>query len=145
MAAKGSTYDSDLLKLLLNGTAIANVADNTASSPLTNLYVSLHTSTPGSSGSQTTNEAAYTSYARVAIARSPGSPAWTITGTTANPNATINFPAASGGSETETFFAIGSSSSGAGKIFYYGSISPNINVSSGSTPQLTTASAITES
>ena len=129
------------LKLILNATAIANIADNAASAPLTNIYVSLHTSTPGTAGSQTTNEAAYTSYARVAVARTSGG--WTISTNTAVPAATITFPAATGGSETETFMGIGSASSGTGVLYWYGAISPTIVVSSGVTPSLTTATTIT--
>lgn len=129
------------LKLILNATAIANIADNAASSPLTNIYVSLHTATPGTSGTQTTNEAAYTSYARVAVARTSGG--WTISSNTAVPAATINFPAATGGSETETFMGIGSASSGTGVLYWYGAISPTIAVSNGVTPSLTTATTIT--
>lgn len=142
MAAKGSTFDNDLLKLIFNATAIANLADNAASSPITNLYVSLHTATPLVGGNQTTNEAAYTSYARVAVARNSGG--WTVTGASVSPAATISFPAATGGSETETFFAVGTASSGTGKILYFGSLSPTIAVSNGVTPQITTASTITE-
>ena len=51
--SKANAYESDLLKLLFNGTAIADVADNDATSPLTNLYVSLHTADPGEAGDQT--------------------------------------------------------------------------------------------
>lgn len=129
------------LKLILNATAIANLADNAASGPLTNIYVSLHTATPGLTGTQTTNEAAYTSYARVAVARTTGG--WTITNNTASPVATISFPAATGGSETETFMGIGSASSGTGVLYWYGAISSTIAVSSGVTPSLTTATVIT--
>ena len=129
------------LKLILNATAIANIADNAAASPLTNIYVSLHTASPGLTGNQTTNEAAYTSYARVAVARTSGG--WTITNNTAAPVATITFPAATGGSETETFLGIGSASSGAGVLYWYGAISPTIAVSNGITPSLTTATTIT--
>lgn len=64
--SKGNTFENDWLLLIFNATAIANIADNAASAPLTNLYVSLHTADPGEAGDQTTNEAAYTSYARVA-------------------------------------------------------------------------------
>jgi hypothetical protein len=39
---------------------------------------------------------------------------------------------------------VGTDASGAGKILYYGTISPNISISNGVTPILTTASAITE-
>jgi hypothetical protein len=140
---KGSTYDNDFLKLTFNGTGIANIADNAGSSPLTVLYVSLHTADPGAGGSQTTNEAAYTSYARVAVARTTGG--WTVSGSTVNPASTIVFVTATGGSETETFAAVGTASTGTGKILYRGPITPNIVVSTGVTPELTTTSAMTES
>jgi len=143
MAAKGNTFNNDLLKLIFNATAIANIADNAASSPLTNLYVSLHTSSPGAGGSQTTNECAYTSYARVAVARTTGG--WTVTSSSVSPFATVTLPAATGGSETATHFGIGTASSGAGKLLYYGAISPTIAISNGVTPELTTGSTITES
>jgi hypothetical protein len=143
MAAKGSTFDNDLLKLIFNATAIANIADNAAVSPLTNLQVSLHTATLTAASAQNSTEAAYTSYARVAVARTTGG--WTATGASVSPFATISFPAATGGSETETYFAIGTASTSTGKVLYYGTITPNIAVSTGVTPQLTTSSTITES
>ncbi len=140
---KGNTFCNDLLKLIFNATAVANIADNAASSPLTNLYISLHTATPAASGSQTTNEAAYTSYARVAVARTTGG--WTASSAqSTSPVAAITFPAATAGSETETFAGIGTASSAAGKLLYFGAISPTIVVSNGVTPQLTTGSSITE-
>jgi hypothetical protein len=141
--AKGSTFCNDILKLFFQATAIANVADNAATSPLTNLYVSLHTSDPGAGGSQTTNETSYTSYARVAVARTSGG--FTVTSNSVSPAATISFPACTGGTATITHFAIGTASSGTGKILYSGTVTPNISVSSGVTPQLTTASTVTES
>jgi hypothetical protein len=141
--AKGNTFINDLLKLIFNATAIANIADNAATSPFTNLYVSLHTANPGAGGSQTTSEAAYTSYARVAVARTTGG--WTAASAqSTSPVATISFPAATGGTETETYFGIGTASSGAGKLLYSGTVTPNISVSSGVTPQLTTATTVTE-
>jgi hypothetical protein len=140
---KSTTFSSDLLKLIFNATAIANMADNAASSPLTNLYVSLHTADPGAGGNQTTNEAAYTSYARVAVARSSGG--WTVTSNSVSPASTVSFPACTGGSSTVSYFAVGTASSGTGKILYSGTVTPNISVASGVTPQLTTASTITES
>lgn len=144
MAAKGNTWSNNILKLLFNATAIANIADNAASSPLTALFVSLHTATPGAAGSQTTNEAAYTSYARVSVARTTGG--WTAASAqSTSPVANITFPAATGGSETETFAGFGTASSGTGILLYFGPISPNIVVTTGVTPVLTTASAITES
>lgn len=140
--SKGNTFENDLLKLIFNATAIANMADNAATSPLTNLYVSLHTSDPGEAGDQTTNEVTYTSYARVAVARTSGG--WTVTNNSVSPAANIDFPAGTGGSGTATHFAVGTASSGAGKLLYSGTVTPNIVTGNGVTPRLTTASAITE-
>ena len=140
--SKGDTFENDWMKLVFNATTIGNIADNAASSPLTNVYVSLHTADPGEAGNQTTNEATYTSYSRVAVARS--SSGWTVSGNSASPVANINFPACTGGTNTITHFSVGTASSGTGKILYSGTVSPNISVSSGVTPQLTTSTTISE-
>ena len=140
--SKGNTFENDLLKLIFNATAIANMADNAASSPLTNLYVSLHTGDPGEAGSQTTSECAYTSYARVAVDRTSGG--WTVTNNSASPVADISFPACTGGTETATHWAVGTASTSTGKLLYSGSISPTIAIANGVTPKLTTASTVTE-
>lgn len=141
--SKGNTFENDWLKLIFNATAIANIADNAASAPLTNLYVSLHTGDPGEAGDQTTSEIAYTGYARVAVARTTGG--WTVTANSVSPVANIDFTISSGGAGgTVTHFAVGTASSGAGKLLYSGTVTPNIVVSSGVIPRLTTASAITE-
>ena len=130
--SKGNTFENDWLLLVFNATAIANIADNAASSPLTNLYVSLHTGDVGEAGNQTTNEATYTSYARVAVARSGSG--WTVSGNEATNAAAINFPACTGGSNTITHFAVGTASSGTGKVLYKGALTASLAVSSGITP-----------
>jgi hypothetical protein len=140
--SKSNTFENDWLKLIFNATAIANLADNAASSPLTNLYVSLHTADPGEAGNQSTSEVAYTSYARVAVSRTSGG--WTVTANSVSPVANIDFPAATGGSGTITYFGVGSASSGSGVLYYSGTVTPSISVTSGVTPRLTTASTITE-
>ena len=131
--SKGNTFETDLLQLIFNATAIGNIADNAASSPLTNLQVSLHSSDPGEAGSQTTNEVAYTSYARVAVARSGAG--WTVTGNAVTNAALIQFPQCTGSSATATHFAIGTAASGAGKILYKGALSASLAISSGIQPQ----------
>lgn len=140
--SKGNTFENDFLKLVFQATAIANIADNAAAIPLTNLYVSLHTADPGEAGDQTTSEAAYTSYARVAVARSGSG--FTVTNNSVSPAAAVNFPEATGGSETITHFGIGTASIGAGKLLYKGTVTPNIVVVTGVQPRLTTASTVTE-
>lgn len=140
--SKGDTFENDLLKLIFNATAIANMADNAAASPLTNLYVALHTADPGEAGNQTTSEVAYTSYARVAVARTTGG--WTVTANSVSPAADITFPAGTGGSGTATHWSVGTAASGTGKILYKGTVTPNIVLGNGITPKLTTATAVTE-
>ena len=140
--SKSDSFENSLLKLIFNATAIANLADNAGTSPLTNLYVSLHTADPGEAGNQSTNEVAYTSYARVAVARTTGG--WTVTANSVSPVANIDFPAATGGSGTITYFGVGTAASGTGVLYYSGTVTPSITVSSGVTPRLTTASTITE-
>jgi hypothetical protein len=139
--ATGNSFAEDVLDLLLRATAIANIADNAASAPITDTYLSLHTANPADTGDQTTSEAAYTSYARKAVARSTG---W---GASVNGVSTLaannDFVAATGGSETETHAMCGKSSSGAGVNFFNGTVTPNIIVSTGVTPRLTSASTIT--
>lgn len=134
-------FETSLLALYFNATPIANIADNASSSPATNLYVSLHTADPGEAGNQGTSEITYTSYARVAVARTVGG--WTVAAGSVSPAAAINFPAGTGGSGTATHFGIGRSSSGAGTLDISGTVTPNIVTGSGITPQLTTATTIT--
>lgn len=141
--SKSNTFENDWLKLIFNATAIANIADNAASAPLTNLYVSLHTADPGEAGAQTTNETAYTGYARVAVARTSGG--WTVTGNSVSPVATITFGecTASPGAAL-THFAVGTASTGTGKILYSGTLTPNVTMATGVTPLIKTTSTITE-
>lgn len=139
---KGNTFSNDLLKLIFNAQAIANLAQD-GTSPITGISVGLHTADPGAGGTETTSEAAYTSYARAAVSRTTGG--WTAASAqSTSPVANIDFPAATGGSETETHFHVGTAGSGTGKILYSGVVTPSIVVANGVTPRLTTASTITE-
>lgn len=138
--SKGNTFENDLMKLIFNATAIANIADNAASSPLTNLYVSLHTADPGEGGAQTTSEATYTSYARVAVARSGSG--WTVTGNQAENAALVQFPQCTGGSNTLTYVGVGTASTLAGKLLYSGALTASLAVSSGIQPQFAAGSLV---
>lgn len=135
----GDTAENAVLDLIFTAVAWANIADNTATSPETNLGVALHTGDPGESGSQLTNEAAYTSYAREDIARTTGG--WTVTANSVSPVAAITFTQATGGSETETHFSVGKASND--DLLFSGTVTPNIVVSNGVQPELTTSTAIT--
>ena len=140
--SKGDTTENNFLKLLYNATAWANVADNAASSPITQIAVALHTADPGESGTQSTSEAAYTSYARVNVNRNSGG--WTVTANSVSPVANIDFPAGTGGSGTVTHFSTGKTGGGATDIYHSGTVTPNIVTGNGVTPRLTTETTITE-
>lgn len=130
-----NAFETALLTLYFNNTDHANVGDAAGiqnSATAGSFYISLHTGDPGETGDQTTSEATYTSYARVAVARSGAG--WTISGANASNAAAINFPAATGGTNTITHFGIGSDSSGAGNLFFKGVLSASLAVSSGITP-----------
>lgn len=139
--SKSNAFENSLLLLIFNATAIADLAEDDTTSPATTLTVSLHTADPGEGGDMTTNECAYTSYARATVARTAGG--WTVTGNSVSPVANIDFPQATGGSETVTHFGVGTGV--ADNLMYSGTVTPNIAVSNGVTPRLTTSSAIDES
>ena len=134
--SKGNTFENDLLLLIFNNTAAALIGDASGLQPSAtagSLYVSLHTADPGEAGTQTTNECAYTSYARVAVARSGAG--WTVSGNAVTNAALVQFPQCTGGSETATYFAIGTASTSTGKILYKGALSASLAISSGIQPQ----------
>ena len=122
----GNTTENDICLLLFNATALSWNANS-------NLFVSLHTADPGEAGSQTTNEASYTSYARVTVARSGSG--WTVSSNTVTNAALIQFPQCTGGTNTITHVAIGTSTSGTGQIIAKGALSASLSVSSGIQPQ----------
>ena len=138
--SKANTFETDILALVFNATPIAGLADNAGSSPVTNLYASLHTADPGEAGDQTTSEAAYTGYARVAVARTSGG--WTVSGNSVTNAAAISFPQCTGGSATVTHVGVGTSASGSGKLLYKGALTAALAVSLGIQP-LFAASALT--
>lgn len=141
--SKSNTFENDLLKLIFNGTAIANLADNASSSPLTNLYLALHTADPGESGTQSTSEVVYTGYARIAVVRTTAG--WVVTDNSVSPAAAIEFGEMTAGTPgTATHVTIGTASTGAGKVLYRGALTPTVAYNVGVVPRLRTTSTITE-
>lgn len=139
--AKSASFSNSLLLLYFNATAFANIAQNGVS-PITSIFVSLHTADPGTAGDQSTSEITYTSYARVGVLRTSGG--WTVTTNSCSPVAAITFPAGTGGTGTATHFGLGTLTSGAGVRQYSGTVTPNIVTGNGITPSLSTASTIVE-
>lgn len=131
---KGTTTANDTLDALLRAVDPAWRSGATR-------YISLHTSTPGAGGNQTTNEASgLGSYARVAVTAATGFTAASA-GSTSN-TGLIQFPECSGGSATVTFVAIGTAASGAGQILYFGALTSSRDISTGIQAQFSIGSLV---
>jgi len=142
---KAVAFCNDILALILNATAIANIAQNNGTSPDTSFYFSLHTADPGTGGSQLTNEISYTGYARAAVARTTGgwgAPSGGVSALAVN----TDFPISTGGTGgTVSFVGLGRLQTTAGKMLYTGAASPNIAVANGTIPRINaTTTTVTE-
>lgn len=119
--SKTNTFENELLLHIFQNADIALIGDAAGlqnSAAAGNLYLSLHTAEPAEGGDQSSNEAAYTNYARVAVVRS--SSGWTVAANQVSNAAAINFPACGLTGATITHFGIGTDVSGAGKLLYKG-------------------------
>lgn len=131
---KSTATCNSLLALIFNATTWNLIAENDSSSPATNLYLSLHTASPGVGNDQTTNEAAYTNYARIPVARTTGG--WDVPSGGATANAALaQFAQCGVTGATITHAAIGTAASGAGTVLYAGALSSSLAVANGIQPQ----------
>ena len=130
-----NAFEDKILSLYLTNADAANIGDATGlrgSTTAGSLYSSLHTSDPGETGDQTTNETAYTNYARVAIARSTAG--WTVTSGVGDNDAAVTFPQCGATGATLTHFGLGSATSGVGNRDMNGALTASLAVSNGVTP-----------
>lgn len=82
-------------------------------------------------------------YARVAVARSGSG--FTVSTNTATLASIATFAAMAGGAGgTVTHFGLGTDSSGAGNLLFFGTVTPNISVVAGVTPKLDTGTVLTQ-
>lgn len=136
--AKSSLSIGDVLSSLLNAVALPGAYGS-------NLYISLHTGDPGSTGDQTVNECAYTSYARVAVARDNTGAGFTTSTSTRSNSAEVTFPTCTGGTETATYVGIGTASSSTGRLLYKGALTSSLAISNNITPRfIASALQVTE-
>lgn len=133
-SGKGNNNSIGWLEMIFQAVQSASMVGlvRNDTSPLTNIYVGLHTANPGATGDQTTSEAAYTGYARVAVARTSGG--WSISSQTITNVAAVTFPLSTSGPEVETYVGIGTASSGAGVLLWFGQLTASLTVNNGITP-----------
>ena len=122
----GNTAENNMMAYIFNTTAPSWAGNS-------DFYLALHTSDPGEAGNQTTNEVAYTSYARIPIARSSGG--FTVSGNQATNTALVQFPLCTGSSATATHFSIGTASTSTGQIIMKGPLDSSLPISTGIQPQ----------
>ena len=131
-------FEDDILDLIFTNVDAPNVGDAAGlqnSATAGSLHISLHTGNAigETSTIQTQSEAAYTGYARQAVARSTAG--WTVASGTVDNDSAISFPTSTSGPETETDVGIGFALSGAGVLQFYGSLAADLVVNNGITPE----------
>lgn len=131
--SKWNSTETDVLSLFFLKTLPAWAGTLSATWD-TNISVALHTADPDETGTQATSEANYTSYARVNVVRTAAG--WTVVGNTSSNAALIQFPEATGGTNTITHVSLGVNS---GQIMYSGALTASRSVSSGIQPQFNIA------
>ena len=125
---KGTAACNAILALIYNATAWANVADNAASAPLTNIALALATASYTGASTLASNEATYTNYARVNVARTTSGWDAPSAGATQN-TAAIEFAQCGVTGNAITSAAAGKTGGGAAQIFHYGDLNAPIAVS----------------
>ena len=146
--SKSDTFENDWMLLLFNNTAIANIGDVAglrATTTAGTFWVSLHTADPGDTGTTITSETAYTGYARQSVNRASGAGGFTVTANSVSPTTNVDFPECTAvPGAAITHFGIVNTVSGAGKLLYSGTVTPNITMAVGVIPRIKTTSTITE-
>ena len=118
---------NNIVALYYNATPIANIADNAASSPITTVKMALATASYSPSSTMSSNETAYTNYARQDTARTTGGWSAPSGGATSNV-AAVEFPQCGVTGATITSACTGKGA-GASDIFHYGDLNASIAVS----------------
>jgi hypothetical protein len=136
MSAKND-FETALLTLIFDNTAIANIGDAGGLQPSSadgNLYIALYTVTPSDSADGT--ECDYTGYARVAVLRD-GSTGWTISGNAASNTAAVTFgQCTAGATDVAVAFAICTGDTeGASDQILWGPLTANLTIEVGVTPE----------
>lgn len=133
--SKRDAFETDILELIFNNTALANIGDAGGLQPSVvagSLYIALYTVAPTDSTPGT--ECIYTGYARVAVARS--GVGWTISGNNCSNTALVSFPQCTAVPETAVAFAILTALTG-GDMLYWGELTSSYAINIGVTPKFT--------
>lgn len=125
---KSTNTCNNILALIYNATTWNGVAENDTSSPIVNIYMALATVTGAPGDTMSTNEATYTNYARVTVARTVGG--WTAPAASATSNAAAIDYAQCGITGNTVVAAKTGVAVGASDVLHYGDLNAPITVSS---------------
>lgn len=120
--SKGNQTENDILQFVFNGVAMPSYGAN--------IIVHLHTSDPGEAGTGSTNEADYTGYAPMSVARDNSG--FTVSGNQAVNTAEVTFPECTGGANTLTHASV---TTIGGQLLYSGALNSPVNISNLVTPR----------
>jgi len=138
---KSTTFANDVLGLIYRAAAIADLADNDATSPATTLYIRLHTGALAAGDPGNTNEATYGGYAALAVARSGAG--WSApSGGSLDNAALLQFAECTSGTNTITHVSINKAASGTGACLHSGALAASRTVSAGIQPQFAAAALV---
>lgn len=138
---KSTATCNSILKLIFNGTAWADIAENDSTGPLANLWIALYTDAPDTAGDDcTVNEVsavAYVGYVRKSTTRDATATGWDAASGGSTKNADLQqFPECTDGAGVHvSHVAIVTTASGAGKILYSGELTAHRDISVGIQPQ----------
>ena len=136
MSAQDFFEDDNLEHLFIN-LALPNLGDAAGLQPSAgagSFFTSLLTALPAETVSdQTVNEATYTPYARIGVARSAAG--WTVAAGVVDNDSPITYAQATSGTDTLTHFGLGFLVSGAGFLDMVGVLATALAVSVGITPE----------
>ena len=130
--SKKDNFENALLLLIFNNTTITGIGSDGMRGATTagSLYVALYTANPADGTAGT--EAAYTNYARVAVARSAAG--WTVSGNNASTTAAVNMPTCGATGATITGMAIcKAGTAGVDDAIYWASLTTSKTVANGDT------------
>jgi hypothetical protein len=133
--SKANVTENDFIKFVFNTVSMPSYGSN--------LFVHLHTADPGEGGTSSTNEAAYTGYARVSTTRIDDATGWKIcdadgtpnpNGRAAENNGEVTFPECTGVSD-DVLITHASLCTNGGQILYKGALTASIRVTNLITPR----------
>jgi len=138
--SKSNTFETSILKHILNNDAIANIGDGTglpAAGTVGSVWVRLYTDAVTVDDATIGTECAYTGYVAKGVAVIRSTAGWTVSGSAATNAAIVEYVACSAGTETAKFFALWMDNTNTTEPYrlYWGQLTADLSISAGVQPK----------